>query len=132
MRQGGTATMGAVVIGVLLALACGCGGRDVAIDAGAPPSVPATSGIAQWNMATQVPESWTLQPANVKGIRSSDRAGTLLVEVQLEPVRLSDASCAADAGGWIEDEGNPDVVWASLRAAVPNVSRDDALLLPAR
>ncbi len=124
--------MATVALPALIALVSGCGGGSATVDAKASPSVPGTSGIAQWNAATQVPDSWTLQTADAEAMRSNDNAQTLSVDVTLRPVRLSDASCAGEAGGWIEDEGNPDVVWVFLRTAVPDVARDDALLRPVR
>lgn len=71
-----------------------------------------------------------MQVAEIESMRTSDDETALIVDAVLRPVRLPDTSCAGELGGWVDDEGNPEVVWAFVRAAAPNVLADESLLRP--
>ena len=55
---------------------------------------------------------------------------SLTAEVAIQPVRMSDGSCAGEVGGWVEDEDRPDLVWAMVSGASPDVGADPSLLEP--
>lgn len=129
----GQKVQGAVLaVLVAFAMASGCGGEaGIGMETGAPPpSPPGTSGIQEWGMAVQVPDTWTITAGAVEDLRARDDDHGLVVDAVVPQVRLADGSCAGEVGGWIEDEGNPELVWVSMRSAVPNVSLDPRLDLP--
>ena len=120
-----------VVLG--LGVVAGCGRSASSGDArrvgsmdSSRPTVARHAGIDHWSQASEPPDGWTFAAPEVEAIRARpDRRG-LRVEVRVEPVRLDDRSCAADAGGWIE-ETEPDIVRVYPRVALPNVLADASL-----
>jgi hypothetical protein len=99
MGSGGRTSVVLLALVALVALVTGCGGGEVGIDAGTPsPSPPGTAGITTWDMASQVPDGWTMQTAEAVGMRASDDGRALAVDAVLLPVRLPDGTCAGEVG----------------------------------
>lgn len=66
----------------------------------------------------------------VRTLHVADDDRTLTAEVALRPVRMTDGSCVGEVSGSVTDENNPDVVWARIGGAGPNVTADPSLLEP--